>query len=138
MSRRSRFKRMREKKKRRFSPPAARVAGLPKLMRRMARRHLDVLQNIECALTSAWRDDQAVDDAAVLEALQAMRYGAVPEGPRARDVLARLESVRELRTDVALETWQDGLRVVADSVRNHSTLRPGDVGYLTFVSSFVP
>ena len=98
MSRRSRFKRMREKKKRRSAPPAAGIARSPKLM----------------------------------------RQGTVPEEPRARDVLARLKSVRELRADVAPETWQDGLRVVADSVRNHSTLRPGDVGHLTFVSSFVP
>lgn len=137
MSKQSRLKRAREKKRRR--PPSGPDTGGPnKLMRRMSRDHLDVLHNIEFSLVSAYREEPGVDDAVVLTALQAALAGVRPEEPRAQAVFARLESIRELRTDVPPEVWRNGLRVVADSVRNHSTLRAGDVAYLKFVSPFLP
>ena len=45
---------------------------------------------------------------------------------------------RGVRGDTPDKVWRDGLRVICDSVRLHSSFRPGDRGYLNFVSPFVP
>lgn len=42
-----------------------------------------------------------------------------------------------MRDDVAPEVWQDALRVVDQSVRDHSSLRRGDRSYLEFVQPYV-
>lgn len=48
-----------------------------------------------------------------------------------------LRMMRAMREDVSDGVWRDGLRVVMSSVRNHSTMAPGDKGYLRFISSFL-
>ncbi len=108
-----------------------------KLMRRMQRDNLDVLQNIEFYIQRAWRGNPAVDDAAVREALAAHLNWREPADGPAQEVSAALAAAREFRQDVDEEVWRDGLRVVLASVKNHSTFQPGETEYLEFVAMFV-
>jgi len=111
--------------------------GSRKLMKRMSRDHLDVLQNIEFALVSAYRNDRDVDDCVVAEALNAAIHDAVPDEPRARSLVHQLASVREFRADMADNIWRDALRTVLQSVQRHSTFKRGSTEYLDFVSTFI-
>ena len=107
-------------------------------MKRVARDHEDVLQNIEFALVRCHKDDPRVDDRVADEALTGAIAGAEPDGPHASDVFAALASIRRLREDVEDEIWREALRVVRDSVRRHSERRPGETSYLDFVAPYVP
>ena len=107
-------------------------------MRRMSRDHVDVLQNIEFTLARHMREDPTVDDCVVFSALQAVLLAEPPDDPRAADILVSLAAMRQLRSNTPDKIWRDGLRVVCDSVRLHSSLRPGAREYLNFVSPFVP
>ncbi len=114
------------------------MSGAHKLMKRMSRDHLDVLQNIEFALITCYRDDHSIDDRFVADALlSAMNDTAVPEDPRAKALSDAIENIRLLRSDVPDDIWRDGLRTVLQSVHRHSDRRPGATDYLDFVSAFV-
>ena len=106
-------------------------------MKRMAREHEDVLQNIEFALVNGHRDDPDVDDHAVVEALQASLTDVPHDDPRVDGLAMALRAMRQFREDIDDATWIQALRVVADSVRRHSELRPGETSYLSFVSDYV-
>jgi len=108
------------------------------LTRRTARDHEDVLRDIETVLVRAARQFNDVDDAACHAAIESL----LTDQP-ARDSLSAmladgLRRVRRLHRDVTEEVWQDSLRVVARSIRNHSSREPGEVGYLAFVDLFIP
>ncbi len=105
-------------------------------MKRMARDHLDVLQNIEFVLVSGHRSDRSIDDRIVADVLIAAILDAEPEDSRARSLNESLESIRVLRSDIPDDIWRDGLRTVLESVHRHSSLKPGARGYLDFVSGF--
>lgn len=109
-----------------------------KLLKRMTRDHLDVLQNIEFTLISCHRDDRTIDDRTVAGALKAAIGGGLSEDYRVQSLNQSLDSMRQVRADVSDKVWQAGLQTVLQSVRRHSNLKPGDRGYLDFVSSFVP
>jgi hypothetical protein len=107
-------------------------------MKRMARDHGDVLQNIEFVLVSAYREDPAFDDEAALATLCAAGLGETQsDDPRVDRALQTWRTIRETREDLTDALWLEGLRVVIDSVRLHSTLRAGDTSYLDFVSEFI-
>jgi len=109
-----------------------------KSMKRMARDHLDVLQNIEFVLVSGYRSERSIDDRIVADVLIAAILDAEPQDSRARSLNESLESIRVLRSDISDDIWRDGLRTVLESVHRHSSLKPGSRGYLDFVSNYVP
>ncbi len=111
--------------------------GSGKLLKRMARDHHDVLQNIEFVFISRYREDHRIDDRIVADTLKAAIYNEVPEDGRAQLLNEGLEEIREFRSDVSDEIWRDGLRTVLQSVQRHSSLRPGEREYLDFVCEFV-
>jgi len=111
--------------------------GPRKLLKRMTRDHQDLLQNIEFALVSRYRDNGTIDDRIVADALRAVIQGTIPADARAQSLTEGLEEIREFRSDVSDEIWRDGLRTVLQSVHTHSSLRPGSRGYLDFVSDFI-
>src|SRR4051812_22478219 len=96
-----------------------------KLMKRMSRDHLDVLQNIEFALVNCHRHDPGIDDLAVATALRhALAVGGTePAEPRVAELVQALDEARAHRADVSDDLWRDALRVVADSVKTHSRLQ---------------
>ncbi len=106
----------------------------------MTRDHVDVLQNIEFALVQEARRDPEIDDATIDRALgNCLDRTALPDDADSRDVrLCRmLESMQALHKEVSAELWHAGLRTVRKSVRTHSSLAPGDTGYLDFVRPYV-
>jgi hypothetical protein len=112
-----------------------------KLLRRMPEEHPDVLENIEFWLVRAWRDDPRVDDAAADTALRLTLAGEWVDSTKDAQVwriLTALEAMREVRGDISDEVWRDALLTVKQSVRRHSTCRPGERRYLHFTASFVP
>lgn len=109
-------------------------------MKQMTRDHLDVLQNIEFILVTYARRDPAIDDDIIDRALQiAMgRTDVVGEtDPRVMTLCEGLEQMRETRQDVSDTIWRAGLRTVDESVRRHSSLKPGEKSYLQFVGPYV-
>ena len=111
--------------------------GSRKLLKRMARDHQDVLQNIEFVLVSGYRSDRSIDDRIVADVLKAAILDDIPEDARAQTLNEGLEEVREIRSDISDDIWRDGLRTVLQSVHRHSSLIPGSRGYLDFVSDFI-
>ncbi len=111
--------------------------GSAKLLKRMSKDHLDVLQNIEFTLVSGHREDPTINDRIIADALKAAIGGDVSEDAGAQSLSEGLEEMRESRADVPDDIWRDGLRTVLQSVHRHSSLRPGSRGYLDFVSGFV-
>ena len=103
----------------------------------ITRSHADVLQNIEFTLVHCWRQVEVVDDHWTHLGLVAAMRGDPPDHPTAWHVYGRLKSLREMRDDLSPDLWLDALRVVDQSVRDHSTLRHGDRSYLAFILPFV-
>jgi uncharacterized alpha-E superfamily protein len=106
--------------------------------REMTKHHLDVLQSIEFSVVSAWRRDERIDDKAVSSALRAAIAGTDAADELAGAVGQELRNARRLRADVSEEIWTKGLKVVLESVHNHSAGRDGDINYLSFIEPFVP
>mgnify|MGYP001061073684 CR=1 FL=1 len=108
-----------------------------KLLKRMARDHQDVLQNIEFVFIDHYSEDHHIDDRIVADALEAAIRGDTAEDTLAESLRKGLEEMRLLRSDVSDDIWQDGLRTVLQSVHRHSCLRPGEREYLDFVGDFI-
>ncbi len=113
------------------------MRGSGKLMKRMQKDHLDVLQNIEFALVERYREDSTIDDRIIAEVLKAAIDNVVPQNERAASIKESLQGIRELRSDIPDDIWRDGLRTVLQSVHRHSDLKPGSTDYLDFVCEFV-
>ena len=122
--------------RRKFRRQATRAGG--GLRRRMVDDHIDVLQNIEFTMANCAREDQRIDDAAVKDALESALLARPSANPLAQDLMDALRAIRETWEDIPDDVWADGLRVVLESVRLHSSLEPGARGYLDFVSPYVP
>jgi hypothetical protein len=106
----------------------------------MTRDHIDVLQNIESTLVRESRNDPRIDDVTIDQALGScidQTELSDHADPRLVHLCKMLETLRTLREDVTDELWLAGLRTVRKSVRTHSSLAPGDTGYLNFVRPYV-
>lgn len=112
-------------------------ASAGKLMKRMTRDHLDVLQNLEFVFARRHRQQRDIDDRTVVAAIHACLTKAVPEDPIASELVAALDEIRGLRADVSDDLWRDAFLVIEDSVKFHSRLRPGETSYLVFIQQFV-
>jgi len=113
------------------------MKGSHKLLKRMQRDHLDLLQNIEFILVTKYREDPTIDDRVVAEVLKAAIDNNAPQDKQAASIKESLQGIREIRSDIPDEIWRDGLRTVLQSVHRHSSLKPGSRGYLNFVSDFI-
>lgn len=103
----------------------------------MTQNYVDVLQNIEFCLVTAWRDDSDIDDKDTAEALKIAINEGEPENQRVKLLVSELENARLNRLDVSDEIWKKGLKVVLESVHTHSYTREGDTDYLEFASAFI-
>src|SRR3972149_4018287 len=103
-----------------------------KLLKRMRRDHLDVLQNIEFVLIRNYREDNTINDHIVEVALRAAINSDVPKDDCAQLLNRELETIRQFRSDVSDDIWRDALRTVLQSVHRHSNLKPGSRDYLDF------
>ncbi len=109
-------------------------------MKQMSRDHLDVLQNIEFALIGHAREEVEIDDRTIDEALRIAFRGGEPDEDTDEfvvELLEALDEMRDFRGDVPDNIWQAGLKTVRDSVRNHSSLAPGEKRYIRFVEQYV-
>ena len=107
------------------------------MMNRTVRHYEDLLQNIEAILITAYRQFEQVDDQVCHAAIESALMGQAAQSPMAALVAGNLAAVRLLRSDAPDQAWQDALRVVARSIRNHSSRQPGEVGYLEFIGPFM-
>lgn len=107
------------------------------LIKHMSRDHIDVLQNIEFVLVEAHRANPKVDDRIVHEALSATLSRKTVDDSDVAELVASLDSMRQIREDVGDDVWLAAIKVIDDSVRRHSDLAPGEIGYLSFASKYV-
>jgi hypothetical protein len=107
-------------------------------MKRMAREHEEVLEVIERACVTRWREHHDVDDQTVDLALHSAIVGETPDDAGVSDLAADLAIGRAGLGDTPDQVWIDALRVVRDSVRRHSTRKPGEIGYLKFIDEYIP
>lgn len=112
-------------------------ASAGKLITRMTRDHPDVLQNIEVVFAQRHGRRHDIDDLAVFTAIRARVMKTEPEDPIAGELVAALDDMRALRSDLSDDLWRDALIVIANSVKFHSSLRPGETNYLRFIEQFV-
>jgi hypothetical protein len=105
-------------------------------MKRVARDHEDVLQNIEFVLVNGTGDDPELDDRTVALALRACLVGKGAEHPGAGRLVRQLRELRETRTELSDDAWRESLRVVLESVDRHSSYEPGETSYLDFAGEF--
>jgi hypothetical protein len=98
--------------------------------------HADLLANIEGTILETARDVTGLcDHWTHLGLIGAMRDD-MPDHPCSLMLYETLKKLRQGRDDVADELWLDALRVVDQSVRDHSSLRHGDRSYLSFIGAF--
>jgi hypothetical protein len=108
------------------------------LRRRMMRDNTDLLQNIEFVFNSAYRQWEGVDDAVCHAAIESALTGVPAHNPISALLVENLGRVRRLRPELPDEDWRNALRVVAESIRTHSSRRAGEVDYLAFIDDFFP
>jgi hypothetical protein len=108
-----------------------------KIFKQMTRDHIDVLQNIEFSIVSACRGHSGIDDNIIASALKAAIAGDEPADELSALLINDLANTRRMREDVPDTIWTNGLKVVLQSVHNHSDARPGDRDYITFVQNYV-
>jgi len=104
----------------------------------VVRDNQDVLQNIEFALVDAYRRSKGVDDRLCHDAIESALTGGRDPSEMVAELTEQLAVIRRMRPDAPDKAWQDSLRVVADSIRLHSSRKPGETDYLDFVSPFLP
>jgi hypothetical protein len=106
---------------------------------RFARDHLDVLQNIEFAIVTCYREDphDQIDDATVMKALQRTLLGESPDVSPVGLLMEAIAAVRRMRDETPDGVWNDAMRVVMASIENHSFREPGETEYLDFVDEFI-
>jgi hypothetical protein len=103
----------------------------------ITRKHEDVLQDIEATLVDCWSQVEGLDDRWAHLALVAAMRDDPPDHPTSWYVYGCLKAARERRDDVAPDVWLDALRVVDQSVRDHSSLQRGDRSYLRFILPYI-
>jgi hypothetical protein len=136
-------KQLRKKRKHREMraqrPPVSLKPASAHQTSRFARDHLDVLQNIEFAIVSCYREDPhgQIDDATVMRALQRSLLGESPDVSPVGLLMEAIAAVRSTRDDTPDSIWNDAMRVVMASIENHSSRDPGKTEYLDFVDEFI-
>lgn len=108
-----------------------------KIFKQMTRDHLDVLQNIEFSIVSTCRDCRDIDDRVIASALKTVIADGEPADELSGLLVNSLENIRLVRVDVPETIWKNGLKVVLESVHNHSKAKQGDRDYLRFVFHYV-
>jgi len=108
-----------------------------KIFKQMTQHHLDVLQNIESSIVSTCRDHSGIDDNIIASTLKAAIAGNEPADALSALLMNNLANIRQIRPDVPDTIWTKGLKVVLESVLNHSDARTGDRDYLTFIQNYV-
>jgi len=108
-----------------------------KIFKQMTQNHLDVLQNIEFSIVSTCRDCRGIDDKSIASALKTAIVGDEPADELSAMLIDDLANIRRMRADVPDTIWTNGLKVVLESVLNHSDARSGDRDYLTFIQNYV-
>jgi hypothetical protein len=114
-----------------------------RLLGSIIRDHMDLLQNIEFALVTTWKEDARVDDAAVYAALRAVREDDEARSPLAGEAAAAVRGILDWRRqnlephELSKPLRRAACKKIMGSIRNHSSCTPGDTGYLRFVSQFV-
>lgn len=108
-----------------------------KIFKQMTRDHLDVLQNIEFSIVSTCHSHGDIDDRIIASALKTAIAGSEPVGELSAILINDLVQIRQMRADVPDNIWTNGLKVVLQSVHNHSYAGPGDRDYLTFIRNYV-
>ena len=127
-------------------------------MKRFEDDHLDLLQNIEMVIVEAHRNNPAVTDFDVTEALEALtrQYSAeasgrqpsvIPLDPRAQAVYQNVREIcewrlgrtpdKEMDLPDSLDEIVSALRKIIKSVGRWSG-RGGKLGYLNFVKDYLP
>lgn len=107
-----------------------------KVFHRITDRHWPVLHSIESALLDWHRIDKTIDDRTLLDGMKCAMGTAVSIDPRANKIADRVRGIRK-SYNFPDETWRDILRVVIESIHNHSGLTPGATGYIDFIREFV-
>lgn len=98
--------------------------------------HTDLLENIEGTILETWRHVTGLcDHWTHLGLIGAMRND-MPDHPCSLMLFEALKKLRAKREDVDDELWLDALRVVDQSVRDHSSVKHGDRSYLEFIRAF--
>lgn len=108
-----------------------------KLRRTISKNHMDLLQNIEFVLVRHYRDNDDIDDNMCADALRSVVKDKPLTNPYSISMAEELLSLKASRGDVDDKLWIDSCRVVLNSINDHSTLAPGNRGYLTFMKQFV-
>lgn len=99
-------------------------------------QYVGVLQTIELMLLGTVRADRRIDDSTIEEGLIAAIEGRTDEDEVVTKVIGGLSATRASRPDIPPPAWRDCLRTILDTLRLHSTRRPGDYGYLRFISPY--
>lgn len=120
----------------RVSSYASTQSGV-KLMRRMARDHFDVLQNLEFVFARRHREQGDIDDSMVRAAIHACLNNTTPDDPIVSELVDELNHMRSLRPEVSDAVWRDAFAVIDTSVKGHSDLTPGEKSYLSFIKQFI-
>ena len=105
--------------------------------KRMVRDHADILQDVESALVNAAKDSAEIDDSIIEQILRHAIQGKPSDAPIVTWAMNLLAAIRQQRSDISDELWSDALRVVYNSLKHHSSCKPGDTSYQRFVSQFV-
>jgi hypothetical protein len=99
-------------------------------------QYLGILQTVEMMLLGTVRTDRRIDDSVIEAGLIAAIDGKAGEGELVAKVVAGLNAARASAANMPLPAWRDSLRTILDTLRLHSTRRPGDYGYLRFISPY--
>ncbi len=124
-----------QKKKKQKKKSSLKSAGFSKNQRE---EHMDVLQNIEFTLITAYRKDKTVDDFVLGNSLRELIYNKTIDDSRSNAIADRLREVREMRSDISDKIWIKALHTIMESIHLHSALNPGSRGYIHFISEFIP
>ena len=103
--------------------------------------HPEGLQHVEFAFASLAKEDPALDDASIHEAVQLSVKRTTPAEPassRVANLCAVIGSIRETRTNVPDSEWLASLRKVAANIRGQSSLAPGVRTYIDHLDRFLP
>jgi uncharacterized alpha-E superfamily protein len=113
-------------------------SGMSEMEDRIIAEHQDVLQNIEFALVTRYREDPRIDDLILAEALTGAILDTQPISELVQSVMEALGAIRAFREGLADQAWKECLQTVLRSVRRHSHCHRGQRDYIDFISPFLP
>jgi len=107
------------------------------IFKQMTRDHLDVLHDIEFSIVSTCCSHSEIDDRMIASALRSVLNGSVPADRLSAALVNDLARTREMRARTTEDIWFKGIKVVLQSVNNHSDKKPGTRDYLDFAGAFL-